>query len=510
MKGIFVAAMTALIVLAGALSPPPAPAAGASLDTAIEQYKLENYEEAIAILTRVRKQDPKSTAAAFFLGLSHKQAMDFVAAADNLRDAVTGSPPIKEALVELIEVLYRLPDDKHLVEAKRWLAVAEREKIDPAKIAFLSGLVKQREKRFVEAIVDFERAKELDPSSSQSADVQIGLCYVSDKKLQLAAERFRLAVVHDPSSDLGGFARRYQDAVERRIEIEKPFHYSVSFFGQYDSNLVLKPNEASLATGITDESSATWTASARVDYAPILENNWLFNASYVFSSDWHDNHSTTHDVINNTITMAPGYNFGDYALNLSTTYSYALLKNPRYDSYLGYLNIGPLYRRLLNQEQIIEAFAGYTKSEYFQPPLTAEENRNSEGLLASLSWIWLYRQDGFLNLKYAYSNENAIGVNWQNSGHRISANIAYPLGDYLKGLKLQASAQAFWQNYDNDHTVFLVKREDRNYMGAVGLNWEVREKTNLVVQYMKTRAESNVGIYDYDRDQVTAGIEYTF
>ena len=123
MKGIFVAVLTALVVLVGAF-PDTVFAENPALKQAIEQYKQENYEEAIAILIEVRKQEPSSTAAAFFLGLSYKQAMDFARAADNLRDAVTGSPPIKEALVELIEVLYRRPEDKHLKEARKWLTVA--------------------------------------------------------------------------------------------------------------------------------------------------------------------------------------------------------------------------------------------------------------------------------------------------------------------------------------------------------------------------------------------------
>jgi predicted porin len=128
-------------------------------------------------------------------------------------------------------------------------------------------------------------------------------------------------------------------------------------------------------------------------------------------------------------------------------------------------------------------------------------------MLASISWIWLFRQDGFLNLKYAFSNENAKGVNWQNKGHRFTANVACPL---RKDLQLQVSAQAFLQDYDNVHTTFLVKREDRNYMGSVGLNWEFRKRTKLIVQYTRTRVNSNVGIYDYERDQLTAGIEYRF
>jgi outer membrane protein assembly factor BamD (BamD/ComL family) len=509
MKEIFVVMLTTLVLFGGTF-PDKACAQNPALQQAMAQYKQENYEEAIAILTEIRQREPESTTAAFFLGLSYKQTMDFASAADHLRAAVVGSPRIKEALIELIEVLYRLPGAENLAEANKWLAVAEQEDIAPAKTAFLAGLIKQREKRYVEAVADFARAKQLDPTTGQSADVQIGLCYVSAQKPRLAAASFRLAIIHDPQSDLAGFARRYQDAVEKRLELEKPFHYTVSFFGQHDTNLVLKPNEATLATGITDETSNTWTTSARVDYTPLLENSWLFNAGYIFSSAWHDNYSSSHDIINNTLTMAPGYNFGDYALNLSASYASALLKSPGYKRYLDYLTIGPLYRRLLNQEQVLEVFAGYTRSEYFQPPLTAAEDRNSDGLSASLSWIWLYKKDGFLNLKYGYSEENVAGDNWRNEGQRFSANLAYPLVNLLAGLKLQVSGQASHQDYDNIHTAFLVKREDRNYVGTIGLNWEWRKAANLVLQYAKTTANSNITIYDYEREQFTAGVEYRF
>lgn len=509
MKAILGAIFTAL-VLAGAIFPVGSFAQGAALQQAIQQYKQENYEEAIVILQEVRRQEPDSTTAAFFLGLSYKQIMDYPRAAEHLRAAVLGSPRIKEALVELIEVLYRLPGTANLAEANRWLAVAGEENIAPARTAFLAGLIKQKENRYGEAVADFERAKKLDPAISQSADVQIGLCYINSKRSQLAADSFRLAVIHDPQSDLAGYARRYLDAVETKMDLEKPFHYTLGFFGQHDSNLVLKPNDAGLATDITDEASNTWIFMTRVDYTPILAGPWLFNAGYSFSSDWHDNHSTSHDIINNSLSLAPGYNFGDYAVNLSTSYSYALLRTPGYNEYLGLLNIGPLYRRLLNKEQVLEIFGGYTMSEYFQDPLTAEEDRNSTGLLTSVSWIWLYKKNGFLNLQCAFSKDNADGVNWQNEGRSFSFSLTYPFFNLLPGLKGQVSGQAYWQDYDNVHTSFLVKREDRNYIGSMGLTWEWRQKTNLIVQYARTRADSNISIYDYNREQITAGIEYRF
>ena len=64
------------------------------LKDGIEQYKGENYEEAAEILIKARKQDPKSSPAAFFLGLTYKQMMDYPKALKNFRDAVTLTPKI--------------------------------------------------------------------------------------------------------------------------------------------------------------------------------------------------------------------------------------------------------------------------------------------------------------------------------------------------------------------------------------------------------------------------------
>src|SRR4030042_4827151 len=59
-----------------------------SLSKGIEEYKDENFEEALAILINARKEDPASSLAAFYLGLTYKQLMNYKDAATNFRDAV--------------------------------------------------------------------------------------------------------------------------------------------------------------------------------------------------------------------------------------------------------------------------------------------------------------------------------------------------------------------------------------------------------------------------------------
>ncbi|MBN1102950.1 MAG: tetratricopeptide repeat protein, partial [Deltaproteobacteria bacterium] len=473
----------------------------------IELYRQEQYGRAAKVLGEARKEDPRSSTAAFFLGLSYKQLMDYPQALPHLRDAVTLSPRIKEALVELIEVLYQIFEGGMAEEAKGWIEVAEKEDIFPAKVAFLKGLILVKEGKSGPAIEAFEKAKALDPTLAQSADVQIALCHLQEKDLKKASDRLKVAVQQDPTTDLAGFARQYQDLVEKRLESERPWRFTLSSFGQYDTNVVLKPTEGTLAPDITNEDSRVLTSSFRVDYVPTFEGPWLFNAQYALGNGLHDRYSTSHDYLSNGLYMAPGYSFGESALNVALRYNHALVRNPSYKKYVDSISAGPLYRVLAAENQILEFFAGYSSIEYFDPPLVQEEDRDSNRLNAYMSWVWMFKKDGFFNLKFELTNDNTDGSNWANRGHDFSLSLTLPL---VEKLSLQLSGECFLQRFRHTHTFFDVKREDTTYMGSVGLTYALIKDLNLVLQYSYTRVDSNLAIYDYDRSVYSAGLEYRF
>lgn len=481
----------------------------ASLQQGIAQYRQENYEEALELFLKARQEAPDSSQAAFFLGLTYKQIMDYPRAAEHFRDAVTLTPKIKEALVELIETLYRMPDRAALAEAWRWVEVAQRQEVFPAKIAFLKGLMLQREQRFAEAAAAFERAKAVDPALAQAADVQIALSYVRLDELSAARDRFQAAVVADQQSDLAAFARHYQDLVEQRLFAERPWRFTLAVHGQQDSNVVLKPLQNSLAPGVTDEDSAVLATSWRVDWVPKLRGSWLFNAQYAGYADFHRNNGTTHDVLSNSVYAAPGYNFGRWAANLVLRYENALVKDPDYDGYVDAVSGGVLVRIALDRTQrhLLECYGGYDLREFDDPPLIAAEDRDGKGLKGRVGWLWVFREGGLVNLRYEVSQDDADGDNWESIGQQLAGSVTYPLHPKVR---LQGSAQFQRRSFDNLHTVFNVKRDDQILNLSAGVNWEMFRNTTMVAQYTYTRADSNIAIYEYDRNVYSAGIEYRF
>lgn len=469
----------------------------------VDEYNKENYEEAIEFLEEARKSDPENTFAAFYLGMAYKETMDYENAERHLSDAVKSEPRIKEALVELVHVQVRLKKNE---EARKWIQVALKEDIFPAKMHFLRGMAEKNDGKYKDAVASFEKAAEADPAYRQSADYQIALSHLRDRDLKSAKDRFQASILHDPASDLSSFARQYLDSIEKRLELEKPLRMTVGAFVQYDSNVVLKP-DSSVASGITDEESLGLLGTVMADYNPRLTGGKLFSARYSLSGNFHENHSTTHDAITNTFQIAPGYNFGPYSAHFAGKYSHTLLRGPGYGRYLEEFGGGTSVRKHFGGKHMLEMYGGYLQKEYAQPPATSEEDRDSKGLELYFSWIWLIKKGAFFNLKCDYTDENADGVNWDNEGFKASANAVMPV---LDKLRLQLGGSIFLQEYDNTHTTYNLDREDEIHEFSAGLMWELMDNALVLVQYSRTRSHSNLKIYDYERDLYSAGIEYRF
>jgi len=423
---------------------------------------------------------------------------------ENLRDAVTLAPRIKEAVVELVDVALQ---QGKLEEAGKWIGVAEKENISPAKIAFLKGLLLKEEGKNLEAVEAFEKAKSADPSITQAADVQIALCFLAEKDLKKAKDRFQIAILHDPQSDLAGFARQYMDLLEDRIFLERPFRFTVGVFGQYDDNMVLKPSDEIAAAGITDDGSRVMNSSFRVNYVPPMEGPWLFNAQYSITSSLHQKHTHTHDSLSNTVSVTPGYNFGKYAINLPTSFTMSHVRQPNYDKYSNTLSTGPMLRLPIRNDQMLEFYGGWSRDKYDKPSLTPVDSRDADAFNASISWIWLFKADSFFNLKYQFVDKNSEGANFQHKGHRVSANLAIPLKEKVK---LQLSGQLFAKEYDNMNTWYDVVRDDTTINMSGGLVWDFYKNANIVAQYTRIKNDSNIVIYDYKRNLYTVGLEYRF
>lgn len=491
-----------LFILLLTLIPLDLYAADNSLDKGIEEYKAENYEEAAAALSAVRAQQPNSSIAAHYLGLTYKQMKEYKQAEANLRDAIRLTPPVKEAYIELAEVLYAL--DK-LDEAESWTEKSEKEGINRANAYFLRGLILLKRGKQAEAEESFRKAKQLDPSLSQAADLQIAIAQLGTHRFEDAKKSLRTIQSMDPTTDLAAFAGEYEKSLEKTLQAYKPWQFRVGVAYQYDDNVVLQPSANIAGVEISGEKDSSIVGTFSATYSPLLNGPYFLYFRYDLYTNTYF-HTNTHNLITQSISVNPGINIDNKAYSLPLTYSYVWVEQ---SGYMSLFTARPTMQIVMKPGHIGLLSIGYDRRDFSETPIDKDENRDSNVLSASVGYIHPYKGGrGIFSLIYEFSDDEATGANWANLGNRFSLSLLVP--DIIKKTNLVISGDAFLQDYKNTHTIFKVKRKDRTYTGSAMFTVELLKALNLNVQYTHVRADSNIDIYEYNRNIYTAGIEYRF
>lgn len=474
-------------------------AASEYLTQGIADYEDESYEEALDNLTRARSEDPASARAAYYLGLTYGKLQDYKNAAAQLKEALALDPGLSDGHRVLAEALYNLND---LEGAAKELEEAAKSGSKPGEVYFLRGLIELKGGKNEEAAVSFGKAKEADPGLTQAADYQTAIAYVKENMLKEARDVFGQVVVRDPTTDLALYASEYSKALEKREEREAPLKLYLGLRYEYDDNVVLKPADSALAGGITDQVDRREALNFRGEYTKRFSGPWSVRAQYsLYLSNQH--HLKSHNVQSHTATLTPSYNFNRSTANMGLAYTNTLVHSREY---LQSAALTPGYNFMIGASNVGVLSLRFQKREFAQPTFSEYEDRDSTEFAAGAGFFSFFSGDeGFVSLKYEVNREDADGANWTYTGHKGSISVLYPLGERLKA---QGYAEVFSQDFTNTNTFFSKNRKDAIFTQSVLLSYEFYKKAEFVVQYTHVRDDSNIGIYDYNRNIVSAGVEF--
>ncbi len=471
------------------------------LEQGITYYRQENYDEALPLLKKAREEEPNSSLAAYYLGITYKQLQDYKNAKSHLMDAVNLAPKIKEALLELVEVLYQLGE---LDRAKKYIELAQRQNIKPPQTAFLKGLVLLKEGKNLDAVKAFERAKVLDSSLEQTADYQIGLAYLKEKKFDEAKEAFKEVIVLEPNTDLAIFANRYVEAIERKKKAERPFRFTVGLAGQYDDNVLLKPGDATVAANITNEDDFREVFTFKGEHRKKFTEKFGLNSQYSLYYA-HQDDIGLYDVLSNSVAFTPTYYFDRGTIGLPLMYNYTLVGEKEY---LSTISVTPLCNLIIAKTQMGQLSFKYRKKDFLRTPLNIDENRDSNDFGASAGWFLFFAENkGFFSLRYEINKDDTKGNNWRYIGNRANATLLYP---FFKLFKFSVSTDVFLQDFLETHTVYNVERKDKVYTVSTMLAYNFWKDSELQFRYTYVKDDSNIAVYDYDRNVYSIGVEYKF
>ena len=488
-------------------------AAESVLDKGIAEYKGENFEEALEYLVQARQQDPTSSLAAFYLGLTYKQIGKYQEAAQNYRDALTLSPRINDAYAELIEMLFKLDQTE---EAKKWIAEAEQQNIRPAHIAFLKGLVLAKTGEQNEALAAFEAAAKLDPSIKQAAELQIAMLNARNGKILQARKSLDALSRIDPTSDQAAFAQEYADALGKVIAQHKTWHFAVGASYQYDDNVISNPSDqvTRTALAVSGQKDHGRLATFRTEFSPLMDRPWSLNGQFSFLSNTYQD-LTNYNVSAPTVSLTPGYNFSNGAMTMPLSYSHVWLGE---QDYMDVSTVRPTLSLLFLPGHIGQFSVGYTRRDMLKSAIDPDEDRDGKIYSAGAGYIYPFANGkGAFNLRYEYLHDDTVGANWDNVGNRVSMTLLMPVTD---SISFSVSGDVLHQDYQNTNTTSIdlgnpIKREDTTTNFSATFFCEVVQDLTLNLQYARTVADSNLllnnlDIYSYTRNVYSVGLEYRF
>ncbi|HOF56793.1 MAG TPA: tetratricopeptide repeat protein [Syntrophorhabdaceae bacterium] len=499
------------------------------------QFNEENYEEALELFAEAIKLEPASSSVAFYYGLTYKLMEKYKEAIPYLRDAVTLTPHIREALPELIDSLYQEND---LKEAIKWVEVGEKENIASARIQYFKGLILTKENKNQEAVEAFKKAKELDATLAQAVEFQIASIYLKEGRLRDSQERFKAAISLDPRSDIGAYARDYENLVSDKMEREKTFRFNVSLSYKHDTNVNAAPTSGpfvdipALSSQISGQRDFALNSTIRIQYmAPFsFKTPYSLSMQYALYAERYFRRDD-YNTMQQSFLLNPGYNFQRVSLTLPMMFAYTWLQGDNRDGfgsgsdflnsrhwykdaqYMKMLSANPTARFLVAPNHIAELTFGISRKRYDiissdAPPASSDENRDALNTSGTIGWMYLFKEgEGLLSFRYTYANEDAEGWNWSYNENRFSLSLIYPI---LKSLKFQITSDASFTNYRHENSIYGMQRKDDTYINSALLTYEFRPKTYLTGQYTYTRDKSNIGSYDYKREIFSLGIEYRF
>ena len=497
-----ICALLSSLFILPAFSADQNPVEGKKLDKAIWLFKHENYEEALAPLQELRKEDPQSAMTAYYLGMTLKQLQRCSEARSHLEAAATLTPKIDNAVPELIDLLYKLD---RLDEAKKWIDIAEKEGTAPAQTVFMKGLVLLKEDKDIPAaIAAFDKAQSLDGQLAGTVKYYKGIAYLQAKELSKAKEVFKDVVMIAPGQGLASYANEYMDTISRVEDASKPFHGYAQCMAQYDSNVILMPNDQDAVTGISGQSDWRQAYTFQGDYNIKCNDTISIKPGYVFYYAKQSNLGF-YDMLSYDATLVPGAYFDKLAITFPTHYNYLTVNDKGYLSVVGVSNLD---NYMITKVDMAQFSFQYNRKIFLWQPNPAEENRTSNEYIGSLGWYRFFAKGkGFFNLTYAMNFDDTKGNNWRYWGNRLIAASTIPV---TKNVKWNIALDYFFEDFLKKNAVFEKDRYDNVITVSSLIAVEVFKNAEVQLQYSYTDDAASLGIYKYQRNVYGAGLKYRF
>jgi len=496
------------------LHPRPAHAAGSAesgseaVEKGISYYEDGSYEEAVVELLKALETDPSSATAAYYLGLTYMERLDYPRARKYLEEAVSLDPSLGAAYPPLAESLYALGLYE---EAAEVFKSARGAGTDEALVPFLDGLILFKKGDYAGAAEELRAVASAGNIYSQKAAYLAGLAYLRSGNAEQGRKSLERAAGLRPGSPLATDAYEIIAWLEarERSTARRGLGMRLSYSIEFDDNVILRPSDDLSGVPLSNEKDAAHEIGLEADYTFESRGRTGLRAGYSLSQSLHYDLDEL-DLQVHRLWLTPTLRTPDSAFEVRLGYDYILLHN---DAYLQRVEVVPAWAHPVGEDSWVVLSIGASFKDFLKHDqwtrsyLQTGQDRDALNLRAALAYMRvLDRRRGRLWLGYVLDHDDADGADWNYTGNKWVVAAARRLSG-----RLEARAEASYcrRAYSEVHSVYGKKRRDTIIEASPSLVYtRGRAEFNIGLSY--TRNKSNLGVYDYSRKRYSAGVGYRY
>ncbi len=530
----FLLAATAILIVIAVHAHAQEPDAEVAATEGVLAYRMRHYDEALVLLRSALELSPQNARGLYYLGLTHL-------ALGQTEQAVSPLEALHDLRPEDVDVMYHLGGTYFALarfdQAEPLLEETFRRQPDMEHLGYYVGFLRYRHQDYKRAAEAFGAVRSSDADIRQLAKfyrgLSLGVLGLSDQALaELASVQ-----QEQPVSPMTGASVRIREAlaaVPKKKALSKlRAHLSVGGF--YDDNVAINPNANPdpFVQTLRERPTSTpgFMTSLRADYAFYRQGPFEATATYSFYQTVNTNSGVgAFDIQDHMGGLSGAYRgtLGPlpYELGTQYTYDYMLLG---LDGFLARRSLivpvvlvppGTTIPGLGTVQHLSTLLYRHQNKNFFREPgdndiRFAPESRDADNNMFGFLHVFRFAQDRYLfRLGYQYDNEAAKGTAFTYQGNRLQTG-----GEVLlpwQNLALRLDYEIHWRDYEFAQTVFtdnagnLSPRSDTSRLLFLQLSKPISRLLTLALQYQGIRNESNIPVYDYTKNVVTAMITWTY
>jgi len=515
----FILILASLLVVLGAPARAQVPTeSDVYVDRGVLAYDGRQYSQALEAFQEALRLTPDNVNALYYTGLTY-MAMDQPAAAVEPLERARQLAPNDLDVAFQLGVAYFTQQRYDRAEPLMREVIAREPKRQ--NVGYYVGFMEYRKQNYREALRHLRANVPSDENFAQLSPFYAALSLSAMGLAGQARSEIEEAIRAQPVSPLTGPAERFRDVLGTAAKAERKFHIDTKLSFFYDDNVPVNPTTGiDPAVALARQAKHRSTGElgfVRFEYTPLKTPDW--EAAFGYSLLQTINNEVAHYNVQNhtgsgSLTYKASLKDMPFVASLAYQYDYMSLDDR---NFISRHTVAPGASLVWSGMHLSQVQFRYQNKDFMHEKtlVSRADARDASNYMVGLAHYLRFSGDQhYVKFGYQFDYEAADGNNWDYNGHRAvaGAQVTLPLD-----LKLRYDFDMHFRDYRHLHTYLptgiaqpAIHRSDRDMNHMVSLSKDLPYNLTVAVEYLYSRAFSNLEVYDYTRNVVSLSVSWRY